>query len=133
MGTLRHTESDRLLLGSPLRRSGACIAIGVALLLVLGFATLIHLGLLASMRPDVAAVFYRALFLSSLLATVPLTVVWFLDRRERESRWLFAAALVWGASIATALSLPSTPSLSRSSRRGSCSTPPSSRSSGRKS
>jgi RsiW-degrading membrane proteinase PrsW (M82 family) len=106
MGTLRHTESDRLLLGSPLRRSGACIAIGVALLLVLGFATLIHLGLLASMRPDVAAVFYRALFLSSLLATVPLTVVWFLDRRERESRWLFAAALVWGASIATALSLP---------------------------
>ena len=106
VGTLRHSDYDRLLLGSPLRRRGACIAIGAVLLVMLGLATLVHLGLLASMRPDVAAVFYRALFLSSLLAIVPLTLLWFLDRRERESRWLFAAALFWGASIATALSLP---------------------------
>ena len=106
VGTLRHSDYDRLLLGSPLRRRGACIAIGAVLLAMLGLATLVHLGLLASMRPDVAAVFYRALFLSSLLATVPLAILWFLDRRERESPWLFAAALFWGACIATALALP---------------------------
>jgi len=106
VGTLRHSDYDRLLLGSPLRRRGACIAIGAVLLVMLGLATLVHLGLLASMRPDVAAVFYRALFLSSLLATVPLAILWFLDRRERESPWLFAAALFWGACIATALALP---------------------------
>jgi RsiW-degrading membrane proteinase PrsW (M82 family) len=106
MGILTYAASDRLLAGSPLRRRGACIAIGAALLALLGFATLVHLGLLAGMRADVAAVFFRALFLSSLLALVPLTLLWFLDRRERESPWLFAAALFWGGSIATALSLP---------------------------
>jgi hypothetical protein len=106
VGTLRYSESDRLLFGSPLRRPGACIAIGAVLLVMLGLATLVHLGLLASMRPDVAAVFYRALFLSSMLAFIPLTILWFLDRRERESPGLFAAALFWGACIATALALP---------------------------
>ena len=106
MGTLRYSESDRLLFGSPLRRPGACIAIGAVLLVMLGLATLVHLGLLASLRPDIAAVFYRALFLSSMLALIPLTILWFLDRRERENPWLFAAALFWGASIATALALP---------------------------
>ncbi len=104
--TLHRFEADRLLLGSPLRRRGACIAIGAALLAVLGLATLVQLGLLSSLRPDIAGVFYRALALSSLLALVPLTILWFLDRRERESRWLFAAALFWGACIATALALP---------------------------
>jgi len=99
-------SSDRLLAGSPLRRPGACVAIGAVLLGVLGFATLVHLGLLARLRPDVAAVFFRALALSTLLAFVPLTILWFLDRRERESPWLLAAALFWGGSIATALSLP---------------------------
>ena len=58
------------------------------------------------MRPDVASVFYRALALSSLLAAVPLAVLWFLDRRERETPWLFAAAFLWGGCIATALALP---------------------------
>ncbi len=106
VSTLHRFESDRLLLGSPLRRRGACIAIGAALLAVLGLATLVQLGLLSSMRPDIAGVFYRALGLSSLLALVPLAILWFLDRRERESPWLFAAALFWGACIATALALP---------------------------
>ncbi len=100
------SNADRLLLGSPLRRRGACIAIGAALAALLGFATLVQFGLAASLRPDVAMVLLRALFLSSLLATVPLVILWFLDRRERESPWLFAAALFWGACIATALALP---------------------------
>jgi RsiW-degrading membrane proteinase PrsW (M82 family) len=106
VNTLASAGSDRLLLGSPLRRRGACIAIGAVLAAVLAFATLVHLGLLAGMRGDIADVFLRALLVSSLLAVVPLAILWFLDRRERESPWLFAAALFWGASIATALALP---------------------------
>jgi len=34
-----HSDYDRLLMGSPLRRPGACVAIGGALLLVLLVAT----------------------------------------------------------------------------------------------
>src|SRR4029453_250277 len=58
------------------------------------------------MPPGLSGVFLRALALSSLLALVPLSILWFLDRRERESPWLFAAAFLWGGFIATALSLP---------------------------
>lgn len=106
MAPLSGSEYDRLLHGSPLRRRGACLAIGAALLVVLAIATLIQLGLLASLRPDVAAVFHAALAASTALTVVPVVILWFLDRRERETPWLFAAALLWGAFIATALALP---------------------------
>jgi protease PrsW len=106
MTLLSRPDYDRLLMGSPLRRRGVCILISAALLAVLVFATIIHLILLGSMRPDAASVFFRALALSSLLAAVPLGVLWFLDRRERETPWLFAAAFLWGGCIATALALP---------------------------
>lgn len=97
---------DAVLTGSPLRQRGARIAIGAALLIVLAFAALIQLSALANVRSDIAGVFLTALVLSSFLAIVPLAVLWFLDRRERESVWLFAAAFLWGGFIATALSLP---------------------------
>jgi len=58
------------------------------------------------MRADVMAVFLQALVLSSLLSAVPLAVLWYLDRRERETPWLFAAAFLWGGCIATTLALP---------------------------
>ena len=58
------------------------------------------------MRADVMAVFLQALVLSSLLAAAPLAVLWYLDRRERETPWLFAAAFLWGGCIATTLALP---------------------------
>ena len=106
MTSVSHPDYDRLLMGSPLRRRAVCIVLCVALLAALSLATLIHLGLLASMRPDVAGVFCRALALSSALAAAPLAVLWFLDRRERETPWLFAAAFLWGGFIATALALP---------------------------
>jgi protease PrsW len=96
----------RLIMGPALRRREVCIAISAALIAVLGFATVVHLALLGSMRPDVASVFFRALALSGLLAALPLGVLWLLERRERQTPWLFAAAFLWGACIATGLALP---------------------------
>ena len=96
----------RLRMGPALRRREVCIAICAALIAVLGFATAVHLLLLASMRADVASVFFRALALSGMLALFPLTLLWLLERRERQTPWLFAAAFLWGGCIATALALP---------------------------
>ena len=101
-----HSAYDRLPMGCPLRRRGVCMAIIAALFALLALATSVHMDLLGSMRPDVARVFFRALVLSSLIATVPLTALWFLDRRERETPRFFAAAFLWGGCIATALALP---------------------------
>jgi protease PrsW len=97
---------DPVLVGSPLRQRGMRTVIAAVLLVVLAVAALVQIGALASARPDIAGVFLKALILSSLLAIVPLAVLWFLDRRERESAWLLAAAFLWGGFVATAISLP---------------------------
>jgi RsiW-degrading membrane proteinase PrsW (M82 family) len=76
------------------------------LVVILAIATRIQLGLISGLRPDIAAAFFTALAASTALAVVPIAILRYLDRRERESRWLFAAALFWGALIATALALP---------------------------
>src|SRR5262250_3331576 len=93
---------DGLLTGPPLRRHRVCSKVCVALIAILAFAGLIHLALLAVTREDVAVVFFRALALSSLLSLLPLTLLWLLERRERRTPWLFAAAFLWGGCIATA-------------------------------
>ena len=98
--------SDRLRMAPPLRKSGPCIAVSASLIVVLAIAVLVNLGLLAGMGPDVAGVFFRALALSTLLSCVPLSVLWFLDRREREAPLFFLAAFLWGACIATAIVVP---------------------------
>jgi RsiW-degrading membrane proteinase PrsW (M82 family) len=93
-------------MGSPLRRPGTSLAIGAALIVVLGLATVVHLNLLASADLDIALVFFLALTISSLLSLMPIAALWFLDRREREAPSLYAAAFLWGGCIATAFSLP---------------------------
>jgi RsiW-degrading membrane proteinase PrsW (M82 family) len=102
----KEADDSRLLMGSPLRRRGVCILVSAALLIVLAFAAFIHLSTLASMRMDVALVYGRALAYSSALALIPLTLLWFLDRRERESPWLVAAVFLWGGCVATAIAAP---------------------------
>jgi RsiW-degrading membrane proteinase PrsW (M82 family) len=51
-------------------------------------------------------VFVQALAVFSAMALLPLSILWFLDRRERESPWAYAAAFLWGGLIATTLALP---------------------------
>ena len=99
-------HDGRLRMGPALRRREICIAICAVLIAVLAFATAVQLLLLASMRADVVSVFFRALVLSGLLSIVPLSLLWLLERRERQTPWLFAAAFLWGGCIATALALP---------------------------
>lgn len=97
---------DRLLMGSPLRRPVACARICAGLLALLFFAFLAHLGTISSMRAEATPVFLRALFLSTLLSIPAALLLWFLDRREREKRFLLVAAFLWGGLIATAISVP---------------------------
>jgi RsiW-degrading membrane proteinase PrsW (M82 family) len=97
---------ERILHGSPLRRRAVAITVAFLLGIVLLIVTHVWLDFVGGLRPDIAAVFFTALGLASLMSIVPLTILWFLDRRERESPWLFAAAFLWGAFIATGLALP---------------------------
>lgn len=103
---LAHPRYDRLLLGSPLRRPATAIAISVVLVLVVWFAIESFVQIAAHAAPAARAVFLRTLVIGAVFSLVPFAILWFLDRRERESPWLFAAAFLWGAFIATGLALP---------------------------
>jgi RsiW-degrading membrane proteinase PrsW (M82 family) len=103
---LSRPELDPLLLGSPLRRRGYAIAVVAVLAVVLLFAILMNLLAIGGLKPDVAQVFFLALGAAALASLVPLAILRYLDRREHESKWLFACAILWGALIATGLALP---------------------------
>ena len=81
-------------------------AITAALLVILAFATLVQLPIFTGMPPGLFSVFLRALGLSSLLALVPFSILWFLDRRERRVSLVIRRCVSVGGLIATALSLP---------------------------
>jgi RsiW-degrading membrane proteinase PrsW (M82 family) len=93
-------------LASPLRRPRVArwAAFGIGALL-LG-AALIICAVVLGLGSAATRVFLTALALSSALSILPLAILWYLDRRERESPWLFAAAFLWGGLIATAFALP---------------------------
>jgi len=97
---------NRLILGSPLSRRRNAILVISILLAILTFATVQLLGIFTSFRSDAALVFLVALTASALLSIIPVSILWFLDRRERESPWAIAVALLWGGIIATGLSAP---------------------------
>ena len=73
---------------------------------MLALAAFVQLGLFVGMGREHLIVFIEALAYSTALSIVPIAVFWFLDRRERETGWLLAAAFLWGGLIATGLALP---------------------------
>ncbi len=101
-----HVGFERLLAGSPLRQRRYAVFAAIALGIVLLFAAWMNLRNLGGLKPGVLAVFLNALAAAALLSLVPIVVLWYLDRRERESRWLVLVAVLWGAVIATGLALP---------------------------
>lgn len=106
MALFSHPRYDRLLLGSLLRRPGYAVVIIVVLALLLMAASAVFGLTVWSMRSDTLRVFLTSLAGSTALSVVPLGFLWWLDRRERESPWLFAVAFLWGGVIATGLALP---------------------------
>lgn len=100
------TPINRLMLASPLSRRRNAILIVSILLAVLTFATVQLLAIFTSLKSDAALIFLTALGASALLSVIPVSILWFLDRRERESPWAIAVALLWGGIIATGLSAP---------------------------
>jgi RsiW-degrading membrane proteinase PrsW (M82 family) len=93
-------------LESPLRRPAVARATAVLLGILLLLAALVLVLVVGGLGAEAAHVFLRALALSSVLSVVPLLILWYLDRRERESPALFAATFLWGGLIATTFALP---------------------------
>src|SRR5262249_59146678 len=89
-----------------LRRREICIAISAALIAVLGFAIFVHLSLLASMRLDVVSVFFRALALSGMLAIMPVSLLWLVERRGGPKPGVFPPPVPWGGGHSPRLPLP---------------------------
>jgi RsiW-degrading membrane proteinase PrsW (M82 family) len=106
MSFLQSRRFDPLLLNSPLRRPHVAAAVSAALAIVVATVGLTFLQFFGALRPAIAVVFLAALAGATMMSIVPLVILWFLDRRERETPWLFAVAFLWGAFIATGLALP---------------------------
>jgi protease PrsW len=93
-------------LASPLRQPRVARALAWSLGLLLVLASLVICAVVAGLGSAATVVFVRALALSSAMSSLPILILWYLDRRERESRHAFAAAFLWGGLIATTLALP---------------------------
>jgi protease PrsW len=93
--------------GSPLSRPKvAKFALVVLVVITVITTNILVKHVLTSRSSDQLRVFFLALFCSSLLSIVPITVLRFLDRREQKSTWLYVITFVCGALIATGIALP---------------------------
>ena len=98
----------RILYGSPLAKPRtAKFAIAVLLVLVLISSYTLFNSLQSKVTsPDGVRVMAIAFLWSALFSSGTIAILWFLARREHESRWLYAIAFLWGAFIATGIALP---------------------------
>jgi RsiW-degrading membrane proteinase PrsW (M82 family) len=94
----------RELVDSPLRRPLAGCAFWAVMLGLLGIAFLGHITLWITEPLAASAVFVGTALLATLASVPALLLLWLLDRRERESIWLFGGAVWWGAVVSTGIS-----------------------------
>ncbi len=101
------TAGNRFLFDSPLGnpRVARLVAIVLAILAEASVIVLVKFQLM-SLAPTALGVFLRALLVSGLLSIVPFAALWFLDRRERESIWLYVVMFLWGTLIASGIASP---------------------------
>jgi RsiW-degrading membrane proteinase PrsW (M82 family) len=95
------------LYGSPLGhpRNAVFIVIVLSALIVISTSALTS-NIFSRLSPLDFEIFFIALVATSLLTLSTLAILWFLDRREPESKWLYLIAVLWGALIASGLALP---------------------------
>lgn len=103
--TWNDTNLQRALYRSPLRHplTGRLMVVVLGTLIV--FGTLIStLNLFVNVIQGYR-VYLMAQALAVLVSVPALLILWYLDRRERESPWIFVGLILWGAVIAAAYAL----------------------------
>ena len=78
----------------------------LALVSMILVCTAVIFAAVGSLKAEAARLFVIGLLPSAALSIVPVLILRYLDRRERESPWLFAISILWGAVIATGIALP---------------------------
>jgi RsiW-degrading membrane proteinase PrsW (M82 family) len=106
MGGSADSTRERLLVGSPLRKRRVAIPVILALVAAFLLCIAVIFAAVGSLKAEAAQLFVVGLLFSAGLSIVPVLILRYLDRRERESPWLFAIAILWGAVIATGIALP---------------------------
>jgi RsiW-degrading membrane proteinase PrsW (M82 family) len=106
MGRAADSTRERLLVGSPLRKRRIAIPVILALVATFLLCIAVIFAAVGSLKAEAAQLFVVGLLFSAGLSIVPVLILRYLDRRERESPWLFAISILWGAVIATGIALP---------------------------
>jgi protease PrsW len=106
MGRSADSTRERLLVGSPLRKRRVAIPVILALVATFLLCIAVIFAAVGSLKAEAARLFVVGLLFSAGLSIVPVFILRYLDRRERESPWLYAIAIMWGAVIATGIALP---------------------------
>lgn len=98
----------RILYSSPLSRPkfASFVIILLGVLLFLSTSSIVNNIIAPNSAKGGIPIFLMALAWSGFLCIIPIAILWFLDRREPESKWLYVIALLWGALIATGVAQP---------------------------
>ncbi|MBL1173589.1 PrsW family intramembrane metalloprotease [Pantanalinema sp. GBBB05] len=101
------TDTARVLYDSPLSRpKNAIFAVIVLVVLLLTSTFSLFRVYFSTLSPTAVQVYIMGLLGTLLVTLCPLAILWFLDRREPESRWLYVIAFLWGALIASGIAFP---------------------------